>query len=338
MSVVVPVRNEGPHLERAVTSILAQGYPQPFDICLAVAPSDDDTFAVARRLATAHDRVSMVANPAGVTPAGLNAAISATMGSIVVRVDGHAELSDGYVRRAVETMIETGAVNVGGMQVPMPETPFETVVAAATTSWMGTGGASYRIGGAAAPVDTVYLGVFDRAAGDAVGWFDERLIRNQDYELNIRLRQAGGTVWFDPELAAGYRPRGTWQALAKQYYEYGYWKAGVAMLHPGSLRLRQVAPVVFATAFGSGLLASVWRPIASIVPLTLSAGWLIAAATIRGHGLRYTRVAAVLPTIHLAWGVGFIHGALFWRTRTIDNPSRHAHHQDHPRPDIVLSS
>ncbi|NNE12055.1 MAG: glycosyltransferase, partial [Ilumatobacter sp.] len=208
VSVVVPVRDEAPHLERAVASILAQEYPGELDVCLAVAPSGDGTDVVAEQLASGDPRVTVVANPAGVTPAGLNAAIAATDGSVVVRVDGHAALSEGYVRRAVETMCRTGAVNVGGIQAPAPETPFEEAVAAATTSWLGTGGATYRMGGAEGPVDTVYLGVFDRAAGDQVGWFDETLIRNQDYELNIRLRQAGGEVRFDPQLSVQYRPRG----------------------------------------------------------------------------------------------------------------------------------
>ena len=130
------------------------------------------------------------------------------------------------------------------------------VPAAATTSWLGTGGGAYRGGGAGGAVETVYLGVFVRSAIEAVGLFDERLIRNQDYELNIRLRKAGGTVWFDPELSVGYRPRGSWRSLARQYFEYGQWKAVVMRLHPESARLRQLAPpvavagIVLSTLYG----------------------------------------------------------------------------------------
>ena len=176
----MPVRNEAPYLERAVASILAQEYPLPFVVCLAVGPSDDDTAMVAAELAAREPRVTVVDNPAGITPAGLNAAIEATSGDVVVRVDGHAELSPGYIERAVETMRRTGAVNVGGVQDARGETAFERAVAAAMTSWLGTGGSKFHVGGDEGPVDTVYLGVFDRAAGDAVGWFDESLIRNQD--------------------------------------------------------------------------------------------------------------------------------------------------------------
>jgi succinoglycan biosynthesis protein ExoA len=305
VSVVVPVRNEGRHLTHAVASILTQEYPIEFDVCLAVAPSNDDTVEIADALVAADPRVSVVANPAGVTPAGLNAAIGATTGSIVVRVDGHSELSPGYIRRAVETMCRTGAVNVGGRQVPKPETPFEEAVAAATTSWMGTGGATYRVGGIEGPVDTVYLGVFDRAAGDVVGWFDEALIRNQDYELNIRLRKAGGRVWFDPELWVGYRPRGTWTALAKQYYEYGFWKAEVLRKHPDSLRPRQVAPaLVTAAVIGGTAIAGTGRFRWFGVPTAYVAVCAVLARRTSSSWVRALALTRILGAMHLCWGIG----------------------------------
>jgi cellulose synthase/poly-beta-1,6-N-acetylglucosamine synthase-like glycosyltransferase len=314
VSVVVPVRNEGPHLERAVTSILGQDYPIPFDVCLAVAPSNDDTAAVAARLVAGDERISVVENPQGVTPAGLNAAIAGTAGSVVVRVDGHAELSTGYIRRAVETMCRTGAANVGGTQVPKPETPFEEAVAAATTSWMGTGGATYRVGGEEGAVDTVYLGVFDRAAGDTVGWFDETLIRNQDYELNIRLRQAGATVWFDPELSVGYRPRGSWRALARQYYEYGYWKAEVLRRHPTSARMRQLVASLTPLVAASCMLAAPFRRRALIVPAGYGVTTLVAAWPVRTSRPMVPIVALVFITQHTAWACGFWFSALTRRS------------------------
>jgi succinoglycan biosynthesis protein ExoA len=296
VSVVMPIRNEADHLADAVASVLQQEYPLPFDVCLAVGPSSDGTEEVAATLAEREPRLTVVANADGVTPTGLNAAIAATSGEIIVRVDGHSALSPGYIRRAVATMVRTGAVNVGGRQVPEPTTAFEAAVAEATTSWLGTGGASYRVGGDEGPVDTVYLGVFDRAAGDAVGWFAHDLIRNQDYELNIRLRKAGGQVWFDPELAVGYRPRGTWRALARQYYEYGWWKAEVLRRHPDSLRLRQLAPGALPSILVVTALLGVRRRAWWTVPL----GYALTLAV----GGRSPRVAAVAGVQHVAWGAG----------------------------------
>ncbi|MTA68695.1 MAG: glycosyltransferase, partial [Actinobacteria bacterium] len=244
VSVVMPIRHEAKYLEQSVQSILLQTYPREFDICLAVAPSSDATEAIAQSLCAQNHRISVIENPSGKTASGLNAAIAHTKGQIVVRVDGHATLSPDYILNAVTTLRSTGAANVGGIQRPTGRSVFERAVARAMTSKFGTGGSKFHVGGQAGPTDSVYLGVFDRTRAEKVGWFDERLIRNQDYELNIRLRRDGATIWFDPNLWVDYQPRSSLSQLARQYFQYGWWKAKVVSLHPSSLRLRQSAPVL----------------------------------------------------------------------------------------------
>lgn len=305
VSVIVPVRNAARHLGTAVVSILEQGYPGPLDVCLAVGPSSDDTEMVARRLAESDDRVGIVPNPSGRTPCALNAAIAATHGDVVVRVDAHSALSVGYIERAVEIMIATGAVNVGGIQMPVGDTRFQRVVGDVMSSRLGSGGARFHTGGDAGAVDTVYLGVFDRQAGDAVGWFDERLTRNQDYELNIRLRRAGGTVWFDPSLRVSYQPRSTWRGVATQYFEYGFWKSYVVRLHPRSLKVRQALPAALPLVLALSPLAPRpvrllrWTPLAYLLAL-------IAGAPRRSRLLG----AGILAAQQVSWGVGFFAGLL----------------------------
>jgi len=306
VDVVMPIRNEAAHLAVAVAAVRSQEYPGVVRIFLAVGPSDDGTERVADELASSGHDLVVVDNSSGITPAGLNVAIRAGSAPVVVRVDGHSELSDGYIRRAVETMGRTGAVNVGGRQVPTPATPFEEAVAAATTSWLGTGGATYRVGGKEGPVDTVFLGVFDRAAIEAVGLFDERLIRNQDYELNIRLRMAGGTVWFDPELSVGYRPRGSWRALARQYFEYGRWKAVVLQMHPESARPRQLAPPLAIGGVVAGLVGGVFCRRLLIVPAIYAMAVMSAGRAVAGPGA--ARTSAVLLVIHSTWVAGMARG------------------------------
>lgn len=302
VDVVMPIRHEVDHLATAVESVRKQAYPGTVTIYLGVGPSTDGTEALAAELAAAADDVVVVDNPSGKTPSGLNAAISAGTAPVIVRVDGHSELSAGYIRRAVDVLRETGAANVGGIQRPAPVTPFQQSVADATSSMLGTGGASYRLGTEAGPVDTVYLGVFDRAAIETVGLFDERLIRNQDYELNIRLRQRGGTVWFDPSLSVGYTPRSTWSALARQYHEYGWWKAAVLRKHPRSLKLRQMIPPVGIIGVIAGLLIGLrWRP-ALAVPAMYAAA---VAASVRSSESK-GRTAAVLVVVHGTWAAGLV--------------------------------
>ena len=304
----MPVLNEERHLEQAVHAIFDQDYPGSLDVCLALGPSTDRTDEVATTLQRNEPRLRTVANPTGKTPAGLNAAIRATTGEIVVRVDGHAVLPPGYISRAVETLQRTGAVNVGGVQRAEGTTPFERAVALAMSSPFGMGGAKFHSGGTEGPVDTVYLGVFRRDALENVGFFDETLVRNQDYELNIRLRKAGGVVWFDPELHVTYRPRPTLRSLARQYAEYGAWKRHVLTLHPGSLKLRQAIPPLALIAIVASFITSIWFPIALVVPglyAVAIVGASLAAGRRQGLGIT-ARLVAVFPTIHMSWAAGFL--------------------------------
>lgn len=304
VDVVMPILNEATHLAVAVDSVRAQAYPGRVRIFLGVGPSDDGTEAVAAGLQAGADDVVVAANPSGRTPAALNIAIRRGSAPVVVRVDGHSELSAGYVRRAVELLRSTGAANVGGVQRPAPTTPFEHAVADATMSWLGTGGAAYRTGSEPGPVDTVYLGVFDRAAIEMVGLFDEELIRNQDYELNIRLRDAGRTVWFDPTLSVGYRPRSTWRRLARQYYEYGWWKSVVLRKHPRSLKPRQMIPPVGVVGVVAGAVVGLrWRP-ALVVP----AAYAVALGAASRRAQHPIPTAGVLAMIHAGWTAGLITG------------------------------
>lgn len=310
VSVVMPVLNEADHLRAAVDAILAQDYPGQLDVCLALGPSVDTTDEVARRLTDEHPSVRTVTNPSGRTPSGLNAAIRATHGEVVVRVDGHALLPLGYVTRAVRTLRRTGAVNVGGTQRAVGATPFEHAVAVAMSSPFGMGGAKFHTGGTEGPTDTVYLGVFARHAIEAVGLFDESLIRNQDYELNVRLRKAGGVVWFDPELSVDYRPRPTASKLARQFFEYGAWKRHVLRLHPGSVRPRQLVPPVALLSIVAAVVASPWLPWALVVP----AAYLAAVVTFtiglarRDRRAQFMSLCLVFPTMHMSWAAGFLVG------------------------------
>ena len=309
VAVVMPVRDEAGGLSGAVSAVLAQVYGGDMEVCLAVAPSGDDTAGVASALAAGDGRIRVVGNPAGVTPVGLNAAIRATTAPVVVRVDGHSTLPPGYIATAVATLERTGAVNVGGMQRPEGTTSFEVAVGLAMASRFGAGDARFHYGGAEGSVDTVYLGVFRREAIEAVGLFDESLVRNQDYELNWRLREAGGVVWFDPALSVGYRPRGSLRALARQFHGYGAWKRVVARRHPRSLRWRHMVAPVTVLGVVAGLVGGWFWPPLFTMPAAYAVA-VFAAAAVAGRGpVSALRLCAVYPTMHLSWGVGFLVGS-----------------------------
>ena len=323
VSVIMPVRDEQRHLAEAVGHVLAQEYPAEVEVVLAVGPSRDATEAIARRLAAADHRVTVVANPSGLIPAANNAAIKASRHPIVARVDGHALIPPGYLRQAVATLQETGADNVGGIMAAEGVTPFERAVAWAMTSPAGVGSARFHTGGRAGPADSVYLGVYRRAALEGVGGYDEGYLRAEDWEMNHRIRQAGGLIWFQPGLRVTYRPRATLAALARQYFHYGRWRRVVSRQHAGTINLRYLAPPVTLLAVVAGLAAGlvglaggVIGPWPALSWLTL--GFLAPAAYLAGIGAvtaaaartlawpAVARLPAALLTMHMAWGAGFL--------------------------------
>ena len=269
VSVVLPILNEERFLADAISAILAQKYAGKLEVILALGPSRDKTDEIARELAAKDARVVLVASPTGRTAAGLNLAIAKAQYSIICRIDGHAQISDTYIAQAVATMRATGAVNVGGVMAAEGQNSFERAVATAMRSPLGVGGARFHVGGKAGPADTVYLGVFDRAAVQAAGGYDERFTRAQDWELNFRLRQAGGVIWFDPALVVTYRPRPNFKTLAKQYFEYGRWRRAVIRSHKGTVNYRYLAPPIAVVISTLSLIAGlVVNPI-GFIPVAL---------------------------------------------------------------------
>jgi glycosyltransferase involved in cell wall biosynthesis len=318
ISVVFPVLNEERHLRAAVRSVLDQAYDGEIEVVLALGPSKDKTDDVARALAAADPRVRLVRNPTGRTPAGLNLALGAGRHPVVARVDGHAELPAGYLRTAVALLEKHGADNVGGLMSAVGITDFEQAVAAAMTSKLGVGNAPFHVGGEEGPADTVYLGVFRRTALERVGGYDESFGRAQDWEMNFRIRDTGGLVWFSPELSVAYRPRGSLGKLARQYFHYGRGRRQVMRRHPTSVNLRYLAPPIALAGVTGGLLAGVLGPALGArflrAGLALPTGYVslvVAGSLPVGRGLparAQLALPAVLATMHMSWGAGFLSG------------------------------
>lgn len=306
ISVILPILNEEAHLKGAIDSILSQDYQGKTEVILAVGPSHDRTLEIAQQISQQDPRVVIVDNPTGRTAAGLNLALKKSQSPVIVRVDGHAQIPSNYLSLVVEILNETGAVNVGGVMAAVGTTAFENAVAGAMRSPLGVGASRFHTGGEAGVVDTVYLGAFRREALLAIGGFDERFTRAQDWELNFRLRENGGVVYFDPRLHVTYRPRSTVKALAKQYFEYGRWRRVVSRKHSGTINYRYLAPPFALVGFSVSLLAGFIAPILFTPAVIYALFVLLASIKIASNLREYFLLLAVIPTMHFAWGAGFI--------------------------------
>ncbi|MFY9712283.1 MAG: glycosyltransferase family 2 protein [Microbacterium sp.] len=332
VSFVMPVLNERAYLEHAVASVLEQELDGPAELVLALGPSTDGTTELAHDLAAGDDRIRLVGNPAAHIPVGLNEAIRASRYSTIIRVDAHSELSPGYAARALLTLQRTGAANVGGVMRADGRSPFQKAVARLYNSPVGLGGGAYHSGSHEGEAESAYLGVIRRDVLDEVGLFDESVRRGEDWELNLRIRQAGHRVWFDPALSVTYWPRESWLRLARQFNATGAWRGelvrrfgrrnGIRYFAPPALVILITIALAVAVLQLTGILTGLASTIASLVYLPLAAYvvLVLAVALAPGGGSIRQRLwtLLVLPTMHVSWGLGFLGGVLRGARDTVD--------------------
>jgi glycosyltransferase involved in cell wall biosynthesis len=303
----LPILNEERDLSNCISAILQQDYPSNIEVILALGPSKDKTTQIAEKLSELDSRIKLVNNPTGQTAAGLNLAIKASSYEIICRIDGHSEISNNYVKTAVEILQQKNAVNVGGLMHADSNTGLQRVIAQAMRSKLGVGSSKFHTGGSAGESDTVYLGTYKKSAVIAAGGFDERYIRAQDWELNYRLRKNSGVIWFDPRLQVTYRPRSTFKKLARQYFQYGRWRRVISRQHKNTVNFRYLAPpVAVIINLLSVFFTFTINPI-FITPFLIYLSTLIVGSLFIGRKVvDKLLMPFVLATMHFSWGIGFI--------------------------------
>jgi len=297
VSIIVPVLNEAAQLQRCLHAVARQSYPAISEVVVADGGSTDET----RSVAAAFANVVVVDNPRRIRPAGLNAAIAAASGEIIVRVDARTALSPDYVERCVAALERSAAAIVGGQMRYETHDAGQRGIVAAMTSRLGAGPAAFRrAGGRPHFVDTVYLGAFRAGTIAAMGGYDEWSGGNEDAELAWRAQSFGG-VYLDPSIKSFYLGRAGLGPLARQFYRYGHNRARTIRKHPRSLSYRQLAvPALFL-----GLVSPWRRPVlAAYVAVVLGRGVL----ELVSDPPAVPTLLAAFPTMHAAWGLGFARG------------------------------
>lgn len=312
VTVIMPIRNEAAFIAQSLGAILNQDYPpDKIEVLIADGMSDDSTLDVIRSLSGA-ERVRIIPNPRRIQAAGLNLAIPEAKGEIIIRVDGHTIIAPDYVRQCVLALETSGASNVGGPMNPVGITPMGKAIAAAGKSPFAVPTA-FHVSQQAQDTDTVYLGAWRREVFDGVGLFNEAVNINEDYELNYRIRKAGGRIYFTPAVQSQYFGRQTLSALAKQYFRYGSVKTKTLRQHPASLKPRHlVAPGFVLWLVAGGILNLFFT--GTEVRLIWLAGILLYVLVNIAFSLKtaaqtdwklFLRLPIVFFTIHVAWGLGF---------------------------------
>ncbi len=318
VSIVIPCYNEEKTIRELLQAICAQTYPASgMEVVIADGLSSDNTRRVIKDFQANNPqlKVTVVDNPQRIIPAGLNAAVRASHGEIIIRLDGHSKPYPDYVAKCVSALEKKLGDNVGGVWEikPSRETPLAACIAVAAAHPLGVGDAQYRLGKQGGAVDTVPFGAFKRSLFDQLGGFNEELLTNEDYEFNTRIRQNGGVVWLDPSIRTIYLARGDLSELAKQYFRYGYWKLKMLRRFPGTLRWRQALPPLFiGSLLALGIFALFFpliRYLLALEVVTYLAILVVFGAIIARKVHRIGCIIgfpAAIATMHVCWGAGFI--------------------------------
>jgi succinoglycan biosynthesis protein ExoA len=314
VSVLVPVRNEAAVIRDSVAAMCAQRFPGRLELLLVDGRSEDGTRAVLEALAREDPRIRVLDNPRRRIAAALNIGLAHARGRFVARMDAHTLYPPDYLATAVARMQRGDVACVSGPQIPHGTDAGSRRVALALASPLGIGGAAFRRELAEeVETDGAFTGVWRRSTLVRLGGWDPEWLVNEDGELAARVRAAGGRYVCVPAMAARYVPRRTLGALARQYRRYGRYRAKTCGRHPESMRPSHLLPPALVLALAGSLVP---RPIAR--PARAAAGaYAVAlamegarAAARGGRAREAPLVAAVLATMHLSWGSGFIAGAV----------------------------
>ena len=314
VSLIVPCYNEEKTIRILLDAFLAQTYPlTQMEVVIADGLSSDGTRAEIARFQEEHPElaVKVIDNTAQIIPAALNAAIRASSGEFIIRMDAHSAPAPDYVERCVDALNAELGDNVGGVWDIRPSTEgwVAASIAAAAAHPLGVGDAAYRHATQAQIVDTVPFGAFRRELIEKIGFFDESLLANEDYEFNTRIRKSGGKIWLDPAIRTVYFARPTFGRLAKQYFNYGFWKWKMLRRYPRTLRWRQFLPPVFVLSLFFWLILGLFLPISFFI-LALELLFYFGILFIAAIKVNKLGLPIAILTMHIAWGSGFLWSAL----------------------------
>src|SRR6266568_5459217 len=300
VSFVMPVRNEEDYIRASLKSLVDQNYPaSDCEIIVVDGRSSDRTREIVEEIRHQNSQVRCLDNPAGIVPTAMNIGIRAARGEVIIRADGHNVYPRDYAANCVKYLEETGADNVGGpwVTVAADESFSARLVAAVLSSPFGVGNSKFRTSREEGFVDTVPFGAFRREIFDRIGMYNEKLVRNQDNELNARIRKAGGRIYLTPALTTYYHPVKKFLSLLKYAFKTSQWHIFTLRENRESMGVRHLAPAVFLLLLLLLLPASIVSAIAGSLLIGMMCVYLLAGFyfSLRSRKKSHLSVALVQP-------------------------------------------
>ncbi len=325
VTIVVACRHENLHIREFLDSLVKLDRANfVLEVLIADGMSTDGTRQILADFAQTYAWCRILDNPGQIVSTGLNQAVLLSTSEFIVRMDAHTVYEPNYVVRCIAVLqakSAAGVVNVGGPQRSRAQRYWQRAIRAGYHSAFASGGARFRDDSYGGPVDTVPYGCWRRDSLIGIGLFDETLMRNQDDELNLRIRLAGGIVWQDPSIVSWYSPRTTLSGLFRQYFQFGFWRVAVLRKYPREGYPRHFVPGVAALLalclvlmIGLGIERSAAALVLSffgVVYLALSAYASLRSASREGWGL-LPALPITFAVYQSAYAAGFCLGLVYW--------------------------
>ncbi len=307
ITVICPVYNEEENIEN-VLKFFINSKPQEKELIIVDGGSTDRTVNIVSEWTNKFPNIKLLHNENKYVPFALNLAIRNSSGNPIVRLDAHTDYEPDYFLKILETFQKTNADIVGGPMVKRGITTFQKAVAYVTSSTFGIGDSKIHKSDYDGESDHVYLGAWKRSLFDDIGYFDDRLIRNQDDEFHYRAKSLGKKIYLSSSIRSYYYPRKNIRALFKQYFQYGLYKPIVLGKISSEIKLRHLIPALF-TIYLITLPFLLNINLFFLLPLLIY--FVINLIfTLRSNGVFIERVLVFIlfPVIHFAYGFGSILG------------------------------
>ena len=314
VSVILPVLNEEKYIEACIQSLLSQDYPrESMEWIFVDGGSSDRTIEIIQKYQNDHSGlIRILDNPRRTQACAMNVGIAEAKGQFVIRMDAHSAYAADYITQCIR-LLETGKYdNVGGIACTEARTEYGRVIAKMVSSRFGVGNSQFRTGTEAGPADTVPFGAFRKDLFDRIGGFDERLDRNEDNEINYRIRKNGGVVYLSPDIRFTYYPRETFGGICNMAFQNGKWSVIASRMCPGSMRLRHWIPFLFVLSLILLPILSLLIPAFKWVLRLECAAYLLLdivfAAKAASNAYEFFNLLYLFPAFHITYGIGSIAG------------------------------
>lgn len=314
VSVVIPVYNEEKYIEKCIESILLQDYPKHLlELILVDGCSIDRTRALINKFIIQYPNlIKVYDNPNKTVPYAMNIGISLSKGKYIIRLDAHAEYPKNYFSKCIYYLNNIEADNVGGIVETKSNNLMGNVIAKVLSSKFGVGNSQFRTDGKSGYVDTVPFGAFKREVFEEWGGYDVRLTRNQDNEMNYRIRRNGGRVYLANDIRISYYCRDSIRDLCDMALKNGMWNIITMRLCPGSMSLRHFIPLTFVISLLFLLVTQLFFYPLRLLFLAEVLSYLILSVyfsfKLASSKSEFFLLLILFPIFHMTYGFGSLKG------------------------------